>query len=326
MLIVGAVLSMFGVIAAGSVARFVGWLTEEADQSLLKLIVCLLLPSLILHSVVGNPALIQADNVVVPLLVGFGVITVSVVLSLLVAQLGYRITGLADAPQRRTFAFTVGVQNYAYLAIPLVLLLFDRRTFGVLLVHNVGVELAFWTVGGLVLTGRWDRDWWRHLLNPPSLTIVVALVLNALHPEQWFPQSLGIAIANGVGMLSQICVPMALLLIGAVVADEVRHLSNGLRGLDVLKWAGWACLLRLGVFPLLILLTAWLLPASREVKQMLVIQAAMPAAVFSIVLARLFGGNPGVAFRICLVTALVSLVTIPLWISLGLEWLKLSSG
>ena len=324
MLIIGAVLSMFGVIAAGSLARFVGWLTEEADQSLLKLIVCLLLPSLILHSVVGNPALVQADNVVLPPVIGFLVITVGVLISLAVTKLGYGLTGLANAPQRRTFAFTVGVQNYAYLAIPLVTLLFDRRTFGVLLVHNVGVELAFWTVGAVVLTGAWDRNWWRHLLNPPSLTIVAALTLNVLHPELWFPKNLGISIANGVGMLGQICVPMALLLIGAVVADELRRLTNGLRHSDVVKWALWACLLRAGLLPLLILAVAIVVPASREVKQMLVVQAAMPAAVFSIVLARLFGGNAGVAFRICLFTSLVSLLTIPLWISLGLEWLQLS--
>lgn len=324
LLIMGAVLSMFGVIAAGSLARMVGWLTEEADQSLLKLIVCLLMPCLILHSVVGNPALNQADNIVLPPLVGFVVITLGVLLASAISQLGYRITGLADAPQRRTFAFTVGVQNYAYLAIPLVLLLFGRRTFGVLLVHNVGVELGFWTVGGLVLTGAWSRDWWRHLVNPPSVAIVAALLLNALHPDRWFPEALGTSIANGVGMLAAICVPMALLLIGAVVADELRRISNGLRRRDVVKWAGWACLLRAGILPLMILSVAWLVPGSRELKQMLVIQAAMPAAVFSIVMARLYGGNAGVAFRVCAFTSLVSLITIPLWISLGLEWLQLS--
>ena len=62
---------------------------------------------------------------------------------------------------RRTFVFSVGIHNYGYLAIPLVSLLFggagsDNPTLGVLFIHNVGVEMAFWTLGVMVISGGWD--------------------------------------------------------------------------------------------------------------------------------------------------------------------------
>jgi hypothetical protein len=50
----------------------------------------------------------------------------------------------------------------------------------------------------------------------------------------------------------------------------------------------------------------------------------MPAATFPIVLARHYGGDPGVGVRVALGTAVVSLVTIPLWVPAGMHWLGIS--
>ncbi|MCE2828062.1 MAG: AEC family transporter, partial [Verrucomicrobium sp.] len=61
-----------------------------------------------------------------------------------------------------------------------------------------------------------------------------------------------------------------------------------------------------------------------ELKRVLVVQAAMPAGVFPIVLSRLYGGDPATAVRIVAGTTLLSLVTIPLWIRWGLSWLDLN--
>jgi len=52
-----------------------------------------------------------------------------------------------------------------------------------------------------------------------------------------------------------------------------------------------------------------------------VIQAAMPSAIFPIVLARHYAGSPATAMVVALSTSAVSLVTIPLWIPAGLKFL-----
>ena len=63
---------VFALIATGSVARFAGWLTPEADVGLLKIVLNVLYPALILKNVLGNPALSDSRNVFLPPLVGFG--------------------------------------------------------------------------------------------------------------------------------------------------------------------------------------------------------------------------------------------------------------
>jgi len=326
MLIVGAVFSMLCVIGVGALARRLGWLTEDADQSLLKLIIRVFMPCLVVHSVLGNEVLRQANNVLVPPLVGFAVISLGLAVVWIVAQLGYPVTGLADARQRRTFVFTTAIFNYGYLAIPLVEWLFGRKALGVLFVHNIGAELAFWTVGALMLRGKLDRNWWKQVLNPPSVAILGALALNTLDLGQSVPQKFTASLATGINWLGQATVPLALVLIGATIADELRPNSNAQRSSDVVKWIGWACLLRLGALPLLMLFGAFYLPLTDELKRVLAVQAAMPSGVFSIIMARVYGGSPGVALRVALFTSLVSLFTIPLWIPLGIQWLGLAGA
>jgi predicted permease len=82
-----------------------------------------------------------------------------------------------------------------------------------------------------------------------------------------------------------------------------------------------SCALRLGLMPVAILCVAYWVPCPVELKRVLVVQAAMPAAVFPIVLARHYGGQPLVAVQVVLATTALGLLVIPLWLSLGLAWI-----
>jgi predicted permease len=61
-----------------------------------------------------------------------------------------------------------------------------------------------------------------------------------------------------------------------------------------------------------------------ELKRVLVIQAAMPSGVFPIVLARHYGGQPLTAVQIVLGTTALGILTIPLWLRVGLAWTGLN--
>lgn len=315
--ILSVIVSVFLVIAAGMGLRRLGWLTAEADQSLLQLVIRVLIPCLIFRVVVDNPSLREPKNLILPPLVGFGLCAAGLLVALCVARLGPQVTGLNTVPQRRTFATCVGIFNYGFVPIPLVELLFDDSTLGVMFVHNVGVELAIWTAGLLVLTGSLGRDWWRHVLNPPSIAIVVAVAFNLLGGRALVPAP----VFHAVTLLSYAAVPTALLLVGATIADELRPGFNGFTTAQNAKIVAWSLVLRLLLLPAGFLAVALLIPAGIELKRVLVVQAAQASAVFPIVMARYFGGHPGTAMRVVLSTSMASLVTMPLWIILGLALL-----
>lgn len=52
----------------------------------------------------------------------------------------------------------------------------------------------------------------------------------------------------------------------------------------------------------------------------LIVQAAMPTAVFSIILSKLYGGHPRTAVQIVLGTTALGILVIPLWLRAGLAW------
>lgn len=334
-----ALLAIFVIVGTGIFARRVGWLTEQADQSLFKLVVRVLLPALILDKVVGNPALSEARNLWLPPLVGFGTVILGMALARVVARgLGWSMR-LSTARQQRTFALSTGVYNYGYVPLPLAVALFDEQTVGVLFVHNLGVEIAMWTVGIIVVSGGLDSGWWRRLFNPPAVAIAVALVINGLMEltRGWgvfadasatpgvlaaLASVVSGAVGHVVAMLGACAIPMGVLLTGATVADflrEAKLISGG-------RVIAGSCALRLAILPALFLALAWVLvPASLELKRVMVLQAAMPAAIFPIVLARHYHGDVSTAVRVAVGTSLVGLVTMPLWLSAGLWLLGLNA-
>lgn len=307
-----AVLPVFGIMGTGLWLRRRDWLSADADQSLMRVTINLLLPALIFDSVLGNAALRRPENLLLPPLVGFGMAA----LGMGVAKFFGRLAGLRTAPEQRTFAFLAGLQNYAYLTIPLCILLFDPGTTGVLFVHNVGTEMAMWTLGIAVLTGSGFSGGWRKILNAPLAALVLAMLLNGLGMFLTPPAPVlffGGMLLTVIHWFGQSAIPLALLLIGAIVADHL----NDARGGKAARVVAVASLVRLGIMPVLFLLLAKFLPCSLELKRVIVLQGAMSSAVLPIVLTKHYGGDARTALQVALGTSLVGLVTIPLWIRIG---------
>ena len=320
--IFGPVLAIFGIMAAGTVMRRINWLTEEADHSLLKVVINLLVPCLIFDVIVGNESLRNPANVWLPPLVGFGTTVLGFAVAWGCGTLLGRLTGTQSTAQVGTFAFCIGVYNYGYLPLPLAIAMFDSGTVGVLFVHNIGVDIAMWTVGIAMLRPAGSGSgsaWWKSLINVPSLSIIAALLLNPIDPARLVPGFIASGVSLGVEMLGQCAIPMALLLIGATIADHLPSMQFHRGKRTVLA----SLLLRVGLLPVAFLALAWVLYprlASPELRDVMILEAAMPAAVMPIVLARHYGGDVPTALRVVLGTSLAGLVTIPLWISAGL-WL-----
>jgi len=292
-------------MGAGALARRTGLLKHEADTSLMKLSVMMLTPALIIERVVGNPAVMKLAPVLIAAGLGYMLVVIGIALTYFVAPL----IGLKKGEGRRTFSVACGLQNYGFVAIPLVTALFpDKGTLGVLFTFTLGVELACWTAGVGLLTGL-DKAPWRLALNAPVLTIIVSLLLNFTGLHIYVP----LVAHNTFTMLGACAVPLAVLLIGASIAD--------LWGQASIRWnvAIFSPVLRLGIIPIAFLATAYFLPITPELKRVIVVQAAMPSAVFNIMIARLYGGHAPTAVQVVIATTLVSCITTPLVIAWGLK-------
>jgi len=302
-----AVLPVFCITVIGVFMRKVNWLTEEADHSLMKVTINVLSPALIIDSILNNEALKQFSNVVLPPVIGYA----TVALGMGIGWLFGKLVKFEDRKVIATVAICAGIYNWGYIPVPLVTTLFDRETLGVLFVHNVGVELSFWTLAVVVLGGNSVRGW-KKFLNPPVIAIIVALTLNSFVGHEKIPSFILVT----ARMLGQCAVPMGIILVGAMTADYLKdfHSSAGYKTIIV------SCILRLGILPIFFLLLAKYLPCSQELKRIIIVEGAMPTATFTVILARHYGGDASTAVRALIATSALSLITIPFWIRIGLKF------
>ena len=302
------VLPVFALIGVGVFVRQRHWIEGEAENSLIRLVVNVCYPCLIFESVASNTALRSAGNLVLAPLMGFAITFLGIRAGLLAAK----AIGLHVGSGLRTFALAVGITNYGYLPLPIMEAIWGPESRGVLLVHNVGVEVAIWTVGLLVLSGESLRQGWRKLLTPVLITLLIAVACNLAGATAYFPD----VVTKTVHALAVCAIPLGLIMTGVNLAQYLHEP----RTLFDAKVSVSAMVLRLGVLPVLILLLAKCLPISLELKRVLVVQAAMPTAIISIIIAKLYGGHPRTAVQIVLGTTALGIFVIPLWLRAGIAW------
>lgn len=297
---------VFCVIGAGLFLRMRSILVPEVEKGIITLVVKFLYPCLILQAMIRADSFKESPDSLIAPLVGF----LTVVIGFLIARLIGNALGMTKGTGLRTFVFSAGIFNYGYIPIPLVEEMFGRNEMAALFLHNVGVEFAIWTVGVAMLAGGSFRDGIRKVGNPMVYALLVGVAINFLGISDNLPAMLTSTLALFAGC----AIPLGLLVIGASLYDhlntdeQVWHLKDCSAGV----------LVRLGVLPLVGLAFVWFAPLSVELKRILVVEAAMPAGMMPIVLAKHYGGRPIVAVRVVFATTIVGILTMPFWIRFGL--------
>lgn len=314
--IITTTLSVFLIAAVGFVTRRVGMIDDPTEANIMKLVVWVLVPCFILSKVPGNPALQLGSTVASAM--GIGAIIIAA--SFGICFLAGRFIGMTNEHGVKTFAVATGIPNYGFIPIPLIEGIFPEqsdRILGVLFVHNLGVELAIWTLGIILLSGSASGAW-KRLINGPSIAIVIGLVLNFTRPWTLMPPAalpIVEVLHRTTTMLGTCAIPIAVMLVGATLCGIVQRE----------KWKpDWRVLslmpiLRFAVLPAMILLIASWVAFSHELQLVLAVQAAMPTGIFPIVLAKHFGGKPSVAIQVALLSSALSLVLTPLLLSMALK-------
>lgn len=315
-LILQAILPVYLMAGVGFALRAFKVMTPEMERGMLKMVIHCMYPCFILDKTLGNDLVRQPSVLGWGIGLGFGLVILGMGVSYVVA----RVLGLQPGNGRRTFCVAVGTQNFGYIAIPLLGKLFveaggSEQVYGVLLVHSLGVEIALWVVGVMIMTGSIFGNP-KAMINGPTVAVVLGILLSSTGGWRVFEESggglIGASVREGMSWLGACAFPMGLVMIGATMYELVgkERISP--------KIAAGSLVVRIIVMPGAFLAAALYLPLITEMKQVLVVQASMPAAVSPIIVARHYGGSAGVAVQGVIATSVVALVTMPIWISRGI--------
>lgn len=309
--IVTSVLGVFLIMGLGGLCRSLNWLSREADHSLAKLCVYVLLPAYFIDRILGDQQFDLLAMASSPL-VGFTTTAVGFCIGILFARVCGPAIGLDTEAKRRAFALCVGICNYGYIPYPIAERFYPNAVTELIL-HNVGVELALWSLGIVILNGLRGGAWKRALVSPPLIAVSIAMAIRLSGAEASLPPS---ALAP-IGAIGNCAIPMGLMLSGAIIVDFLHESTwRGSTGLVIA-----AIGIRQLIMPTLMLAAASSLIAAPDLQHVVLLQAAMPSAVFPIVIIRLYDKDVQVGSRVVLSTSLAGIVLIPVWLTIGKWWL-----
>ncbi|MNZ07526.1 Membrane transport protein [compost metagenome] len=195
--------------------------------------------------------------------------------------------------------------NSGNMGLPITLYAFGEKGLALAVAFFLVLSVGHFSLG-LLLSGS-ERSPKRLLANPIiiSLALALPLVIWDLELPRW--------LANTIGLLGGMTIPLMLLTLGVSLASiRVRHLGNGmlLGALRILcgAVAGW--------------LVGWLLGLPPLAQGVLVLQSAMPVAVFNYLFAVRAGRSPEAVASLVLCSTLLSFVLIPLLLAWWLPALR----
>ena len=308
-----AIIPVYIIIGCGWMARRFSWLQPEHEPPIMRIAIDLCYPCLVLSSMFGNDMLRSPVFSLQAAGLGFSGVILGICASWCVAK----IIGLKVGTGLRTFSLSAGVQNYGFFVIPIVAVLYTapgNPMMGILMTHNTGCELAVWTVGLIVLSGGVKKLSPKIFLRGPLIAVVLGLLMVWTRADEYLAPA---PVKQTLQMLGNCTIPLCVFLFGTTMYNSWKEVSWNPKTLLS------GLLVRLGIAPALILLLAWLLPISIELKQIMVLQAAIPSAMVPVIIARQFGGHPGMAMQITLMTTFVSFITLPLWLAFGFKYIAI---
>ena len=312
------ILFILVLMAVGFIARKRGVVSAVGTSEMVRVLIAVIYPCLIFSSVTQLNAEKLAENWIMPVMAlaiaGTG---------LLLGLMALRCMKGVDQRRASAFLFQNMINNYLFLPLPLVMLLWGTEGVALLVFASMGFELVVWTLGIFIFsrTSKFSEGI-RMMFGSPLIALLFSIgwvcvrdLLQAELPAAGFFADLLRRLLDlayfGADTVGKATVAVSMIVSGSRIA------ALNLRAVfDKQVWI--LSLLRLVVTPVLFILLLKLIPMSETAYGILAVVAVMPAAVSSLVFSERFGGDSDFIASTLLVTHLAAVVTIPLLLAWAL--------
>ncbi len=309
------VAAIFCMIGFGALAKKLKLIDSSATSQLSKLVTYFFYPALVFSSLVSNFSLESLiANWALP--AGSMVIMLTGYFVGLIAVLVFKFQ---QKKKKEQFLFQSTINNYSFLPLPIILMLWGNEGVAQLIFSTLGSEIILWTLGIFVLTGN-KLSWGslKHLLSVPILAILAAIIVIALRSaigEGNLVLEVGVfelvshSFLDMLEVFGAATIPLAMFLAGSRVADlKLNHFFEFKQLLLIA--------LRLLIIPAVAVLMIYLLPFSEELRKVLLVVSVMPSAITSVMLSEVYNSDTDFAASSVLTTQVVSILTIPVWLTI----------
>ena len=205
----------------------------------------------------------------------------------------------------RMLTVSFGLGNAGFFGIPIIkaLLPGHPEVACFACVYIVGMNMLTFTIGAYCLTGDKKRMTLKKaFLNPPFISLLVALVLYAVNFSGIMPELLG----GALDLLNRTTTPLCMIILG------IRLASVSFKKLFTRIYVYIICACKLLIFPFACLAIVYFLPLSPVFKAAMFILGGTPCAAVMLNIAEMYDGETELAANCVLLSTLLCVFTIPI--------------
>ena len=299
---ISGILVILGMILVGFVIGEKGWFDDKSRGLLAKLVTQVALPCYMLYTITQR--FTAAD--LLKMLPALRFPALSMVILLGIATGVARIFAVRQ-DRRGLFISMFFNSNTIFVGLPINQALFGDASIPYVLIYYMCNTTFFWTLGTYLIQrdGEGEAQFdlktsLKKVFSPPLMGFLLGLVLVMLQIK------LPAFLASDLQYLGNLTTPLSMIFIGLSVSHVgVKQLVLGKEQLLIL-------LGRFLVAPLLMASIVYWMPLPNLMKQVFIIQSAMPVMTNAPVVARLYGADSDYAAVMVTETTLATMVVIPI--------------
>ena len=299
---ISGILVILGMILVGFIIGEKGWFDDKSRGLLAKLVIQVALPCYMLYTITQR--FTAAD--LLKMLPALRFPALSMVILLGIATGVARIFAVRQ-DRRGLFISMFFNSNTIFVGLPINQALFGDASIPYVLIYYMCNTTFFWTLGTYLIQrdGEGEAQFdlktsLKKVFSPPLMGFLLGLVFVMLQIKM--PAFL----ASDLQYLGNLTTPLSMIFIGLSVSHVgVKQLVLGKDQLFIL-------LGRFLVAPLLMATIVYWVPLPNLMKQVFIIQSAMPVMTNAPVVARLYGADSDYAAVMVTETTLATMVVIPI--------------
>ena len=210
-----------------------------------------------------------------------------------------------NSPSRIVEEASIIYANCGFMGVPLGQTMFGQEGVFYMSIHASMAPLYMWTYSAVLFTGKADKKALKNIVTNPSIwAALIGIVIYTLQIP--VPEIIKSPIASIGGCAS----PMALVLAGSMISRA--DLKSALK----MSKTYIVCLGKLIIMPLIMMFVLKYLPGPIMARTCGLVAAACPCATNVQIAAQLYGNDEKTASLFFGVSTVISLLTIPLMVSL----------
>lgn len=292
---VETIIPIIVMIIIGYVLKRTDVLKAEHAIALNKIVINIALPSLIFL------AIYDIDLSILPVVAPIPFICILV--GILSGLIAYIFATIKKYPEKTRWSIllTSAMFNSGFLGYPVVLGVFGVEGLVRAVFYDLGSMILFIAFGILLLLiygGKYTTIFRRALIFPPLWAVALAVILNFINFD------IGFLALNTLDYLSGAAIPLIMISLG--LSLEFKGIKENIQAVFSVSF------IKLFISPAIALSIVTILGIGGLERQVTIIEAAMPSAMLSLVLAITYDLDIKTTAACIFASTLISLVTIPL--------------